>query len=385
MRPFLSLIFVGIRNLMTRTMATITCHRHLSSGGYDHYGPQPGNGHNNGPSVHLAASTLAATPLYAHPQHDPSSPQAVPSLDIQSTAAADKTPACHSFEIAGEVYLLSTTSDSVPASGSAANDSMHNTSIRPSSAELRTPKRKRTVSPPSTKSPGEVRSTSRSTGRSGVHSRPSSIYSHRRTNTITSLTPSAPDSPVRRENLLALHRESCRLFQDSDIDVRRSFSPPHTPPRTVRTFSDFSSPPVTPILERRPSTARPPRASSSHYDHASVEQVDIEVGTTETKPTIIEWTSPSTRRREYKAIDRASSGMRGLWRRVAPRWCQFGDSRVPFFEEGKDGKANYEGSVRRFRMDLPEEPSHRQARRGLKLKPKIAVQAIGVGRRSKTG
>lgn len=370
---------------MTGTMATITCHRHLSSDGYGHYGSQPGNGHNNSPSLHLAASTLAATPLYSNPQHNPPSPQAVPSLDIQSAAAADETPACHSFEIAGEVYLLSTTSDSVHASDNAANDSMINTSVRPSSAELRTPKRKRTVSPLSTKSPGEVRSTSRSTRRSGVHSRPSSIHSHRRTNTITSLTPSAPDSPVRRENLLALHRESCRLFQDSNTEARRSFSPPHTPPRTVRTLSDFSSPPVTPILERRPSVAGSPGPNTSHYDHESVDQVDVEVGTTETKPTIIEWTSPSTRRREYKAIDRASSGMRGLWRRVAPRWCQFGDSRVPFFEEGKDGKANYEGSVRRFRMDLPEEPSDKQTRRGLKLKPKISVQAIGVGRRSKTG
>jgi hypothetical protein len=43
-----------------------------------------------------------------------------------------------------------------------------------------------------------------------------------------------------------------------------------------------------------------------------------------------------------------------LWRRVAPKWCR-SDTRTPFFEEDKDGKGNYEGSVRRFRMDLPDE------------------------------
>jgi hypothetical protein len=66
----------------------------------------------------------------------------------------------------------------------------------------------------------------------------------------------------------------------------------------------------------------------------------------------MEWTSPDTRRREYEKIDRASSGVRGLWRRVAPRCFQPRDSRTPFFEEGKTER---EGSVRRFRMDIPDE------------------------------
>lgn len=66
----------------------------------------------------------------------------------------------------------------------------------------------------------------------------------------------------------------------------------------------------------------------------------------------MEWTSPDTRRREYEKIDRASKGVRGLWRRVAPRCFQTHDSRTPFFEEGKPER---EGSVRRFRMDLPED------------------------------
>ncbi|KAL4863746.1 hypothetical protein BDV12DRAFT_201815 [Aspergillus spectabilis] len=362
-------------------MASITCHRHLSAS-YDHYGSQAGNNHNTSPSLHLAASTLAATPLYPNTVHEPSSSLAVPSLDIPSATAVDKTHPCHSFDLTGGVYILSATSDSVNHTN-AAQDGMVDTPEPPSSDGLRTPKRKRTVSPSSTNSPGEIRSTSRSTYRSRGYSRQSSPHSHRRTNTTTSLTPSAPDSPIRRENLLALHRESCRLFQD--YSVTKPSSPPQTPTRTrrIRTFSELSSPPVTPILEHRHSTLYHTQSDTSHQT-VPVQHVEV-TSTAEMKPTIIEWTSPSTRRREYEAIDRASRGVRGFWRRVAPRWCQFGDSRVPFFEEGKDGKANYEGSVRRFRMDLPDEPSEGQSQRGYKIKRKSVVHAIGRTRRSKTG
>ncbi|KAL4742323.1 hypothetical protein BDV11DRAFT_181050 [Aspergillus similis] len=401
-------------------MSSITCHRHLppGPGGYDHYVHH----HNNDvPPLHLAASTLAApssAPLCSNPEQDPSSIStslavAVPvaSLDIAcdtSTAAAasEKPRSCHTFDLAGSVYILSETRlSSEPKSTRAANGSMLDTSSpQPSSDKVRTPERRRTVSP-STKSPSEIRSTSRSTLRSGggsgsgdgghSHSRRSSLHSHRRTITTTSLTPSRPESPVRRENLIALHRESCRLFQDNNLPsnttVTRqssfSSSPPFTP-RQARTYSNVSSPPVTPIFENHhSSTFRHSYSSSnSHANHETVPISRVEINISETKPTIIEWTSPSTRRREYKEIDRASSGVRGLWRRVAPRWCQFGDKRVPFFEEGKNGKANYEGSVRRFRMDLPDElepGGHRNQGRhgfGLKLKPRLVVQI----KRSKT-
>ncbi|KAL2872652.1 uncharacterized protein BJX67DRAFT_376450 [Aspergillus lucknowensis] len=361
---------------------SVTCHRHLSSGGYD-YTSQAANNHHNSHHLHLATSTLAASPLYSNPQHAPSPSLAVPSLDIPSETTVDKTPSCQPLDLTGGVYIVSATSDSVGTSAAVAKDGMVEKLTR-SSDKLRTPKRRRTASPPppSTTSPGEIRPSSRSTRRSPGHSRQSSLHSHRRTVTTSSIT-SVPDTPIRREDLLALHRESCRLFQDSNVGDRRSVSPPHTPPRPLRTFSDLSSPPVTPILERPDSTLYHYRSSSSNQVNIPVEHVEPNPSA-HTEPTIIEWTSPSTRRREYKEIDRATSGVRGLWRRVAPRWCQFGHSRVPFFEEGKDGKVNYEGSVRRFRMDLPDEPSEDRTRRGLKLKPKLVVHAIGV-RRSKTG
>ncbi|KAL2842490.1 hypothetical protein BJX68DRAFT_167459 [Aspergillus pseudodeflectus] len=363
---------------------SVTCHRQLSSGGYE-YGSHAGNNHNSSSHpLHLAASTLAASPLSSTMEHAPSSSLAVPSLDLPSEAAVDNSHSCHSFDLAGGVYILSATSDGTGTATSFAKGGMVET-FTASSDKLRTPKRKRTASPPSTKSPGETRPTSRSVRRSPGNSRQSSLHSHRRTGTTASLT-SVPDTPVRRENLLALHRESCRLFQDSGntTNHRRSHSPPGTPPRPPRTYSDISTPPVTPILERPYSTFYPSLSSSPNNSNVPAEHIEITTST-QPEPTIIEWTSPSTRRREYEEIDRATSGIRGLWRRIAPRWCQFGNnSRVPFFEEGKNGKANYEGSVRRFRMDLPDdEPVQTQNQRSLKLKPKLVVHAIG-GRRSKT-
>ncbi|KAL4889235.1 hypothetical protein BDV59DRAFT_121669 [Aspergillus ambiguus] len=243
----------------------------------------------------------------------------------------------------------------------------------------RTPKRKRTMSPPSPSarpSGDHHRSASRSTRRSGPNSRRSSFHSHRRVATNASLTPSASthDPEIRREDLLALHRVSCRLFQDNPPS-----STLPTPPQTVRASSEIGSPPVSPILRTHASVSSrdgarlPPLRTNSVPTTAPDADIPSPI---QPPATVIDWTSPSTRRREYKKIDRASSGVRGLWRRVAPRWCQFGDSRMPFFEEGKDGKGNYEGSVRRFRMDLPDEPDverKRGAMKALKLKRRFTV------------
>lgn len=72
--------------------------------------------------------------------------------------------------------------------------------------------------------------------------------------------------------------------------------------------------------------------------------------------TIIDWTLPSTRRLEYREIDKSCQGFRGIWRRLAPRWCRR-NSRLSFFDdEGSDA-----GSVRRYRLDLPEVEKENEA------------------------
>lgn len=62
----------------------------------------------------------------------------------------------------------------------------------------------------------------------------------------------------------------------------------------------------------------------------------------------IDWTLPSTRRREYEKIDKARSGFRGLIRRVIPRVLRK-NGRVGFHDDEKGSDA---GTVRRFRMDV---------------------------------
>lgn len=226
---------------------------------------------------------------------------------------------------------------------------------------------------------------SRSGSRSATQSRPSSrknsFHSTRWTAPNPSIVPVPPtrtSAQEKRESLLALHRESCRLFQEqgssadeihpvsslqratssgyrSRRDGRTSSETGTAPPSSIASShsshgldyghrSSLSSAAASPPLHPRDRSNTLPTTIPSHVHSPSTSSIHIPT-------TVMEWTSPSTRRREYEKIDRASRGMRGLWRRVAPRWCQR-NSRMPFFEEGKTGR---DGSVRRFRMDLPDE------------------------------
>ena len=234
------------------------------------------------------------------------------------------------------------------------------------------------------------RSASRSTVRSNPNSRRSSLHSARRTvpNTAIVPVPTTRTSPQeRRESLIALHRESCRLFQDeasaskdpltevhihtrprqqslqrrassttyprrdSRASDEKRNSAPSSPLAPSASFASFRFEPeaAPPFLTSRDRSYTMPSHSnvSPAKHHHSPSTSSIHVPTT-----VMEWTSPSTRRREYEKIDRASSGMRGFWRRVAPRCFQSRGSRTLFFEEGKPER---EGSVRRFRMDIPED------------------------------
>lgn len=225
------------------------------------------------------------------------------------------------------------------------------------------------------------RSESRSATQSTPSSRKNSFHSTRRTAPNPSIVPVPPtrtSAQGKRESLLALHRESCRLFQEqgsSTDEIRPVASLQRAPSSTYRSRRDgrrssetgtappspvvsshsshrfeyehrgsLSSAAASPPLHPRDRSNTLPNTVSRHAHNPSTSSIHIPT-------TVMEWTSPSTRRREYEKIDRASRGMRGLWRRVAPRWCQR-NSRTPFFEEGKTGR---DGSVRRFRMDLPDE------------------------------
>lgn len=92
--------------------------------------------------------------------------------------------------------------------------------------------------------------------------------------------------------------------------------------------------------------------------------------------TVIDWTLPSTRRLEYREIDKSCQGFRGLWRRLAPRWCRR-NSRLSFFD-GDDSDA---GSVRRYRLDLPEVEKENEANSVEITEHEIKV---GLGKKKRT-
>lgn len=209
-------------------------------------------------------------------------------------------------------------------------------------------------------STGHSRSASRGT-RSRPESQRSSFQSPRRNvNTAIVPVPSSRVSPQeKRETLLALHRESCRLFQDSQPEQHlQRTNPTRYTHQKSRSSTDkessslFASPYPTSHFDSNHAPA-PPHFLGSRDRANTMPTINPSTSSVQAPPTVMEWTSVDTRRREYEKIDRASSGMRGFWRRVAPRCFKSRDARTPFFEEGKPER---EGSVRRFRMDLPDEP-----------------------------
>ncbi|EZF34390.1 hypothetical protein H101_02049 [Trichophyton interdigitale H6] len=194
-------------------------------------------------------------------------------------------------------------------------------------------------------------------------------------------TPSRPDmgsSSQRNErDLVALHRESCLLFSQmgpykelsSSPTEHNSLSAHHSRPHVSTAPTRYSasqqpqhSASASPLLRSENTPTSPfqsdgvPSPLTRQSTWNPIHEQTNNVSSPPPLPkTVIDWTSPSTRRREYEKIDRASRGIRGAWRKFAPQWCQSKDARAPFFEECKAGHAKDDGSVRRFRMDIPEE------------------------------
>ncbi len=89
------------------------------------------------------------------------------------------------------------------------------------------------------------------------------------------------------------------------------------------------------------------------------------------------WTSDQTRRLEYAAIDAAGKGVRGFFIRLVPD-CILppGSRRTRFCGDGEEGR---EGSVRRYRLCLPEE---KEVEVGVKeRRPGLWRRMTGAGKR----
>ncbi|KAI0994710.1 hypothetical protein K3495_g13471 [Podosphaera aphanis] len=102
-----------------------------------------------------------------------------------------------------------------------------------------------------------------------------------------------------------------------------------------------------------------PVFSAPHNE--SLERSDTTTEYTSRSPppqTIHYWTSHSTRRLEYAAIDAASSGVRGFLVRLVPDCILPVDARRTRLwrhGDGEDNDVSEKGSVRRYRLALPED------------------------------
>jgi hypothetical protein len=137
----------------------------------------------------------------------------------------------------------------------------------------------------------------------------------------------------KRPDLLAFHRESCQLFSSMDATITDSgYSSVHRP--STSRFSSTTSVPELSTLSNIPSR----RSREIIRPHLS---------------TVISWKSEETRRIEYDKIDRAHSGLRGLTKKLLPKFCQSKSWR-DFFGGKCDGD-----SVRRYRMPFSDDEEDR--------------------------
>ena len=156
--------------------------------------------------------------------------------------------------------------------------------------------------------------------------------------------------------------KSATMRSSSSMSARQYFEDPYIVHHRARQLFQCLTP--TSIITEPQEALLPSPDLTSPSTHARHRTVDsnssyetigpravAEPPCTHALSTVIDWTVPTTRRREYAKIDRSTRGLRGLWRKVTPRWCR-GGGRMTFYEGKNDDDR---GSVRRYRLDILDE------------------------------
>jgi hypothetical protein len=177
--------------------------------------------------------------------------------------------------------------------------------------------------------------------------------SHRRS--TSSSRPHSPSKAKRRatgSSANSTSRPSTKRASKSSAQIRTSTSggrpsmqsrhttsysnTTHHQPYQFFQFPTFSSPSTAPDCAVDTPAAPPPPPATVQY-----------------------WTSDSTRRLEYAAIDAASKGVRGFFIKLVPDCILPKSTRRTRFCDGDEGSDA--GSVRRYRLQLPEEKAYSSA------------------------
>lgn len=129
----------------------------------------------------------------------------------------------------------------------------------------------------------------------------------------------------------------------------RPSSRPQSQPRSQSTYQFYQFPTLDPTP---PSTSHQPH-QFFHHSHTQSLPQPVQPQHPHPPPTIQYWTSDSTRRLEYAAIDAASHGIRGFFTKLVPDCFLPQAARRTRFHGG-DGADSDAGSVRRYRIPVPD-------------------------------
>ncbi|KAH8808576.1 hypothetical protein F5884DRAFT_858106 [Xylogone sp. PMI_703] len=180
----------------------------------------------------------------------------------------------------------------------------------------------------STTSSSRRHHSSKQTGSSKWSSRSSHRPSASRHSSFAKRMASFSPCPASGASIPQQQQQQYQIFQFASL-----ITPPSGPSSPSNPSSSFIFPaPVEPEPEPEPVPPPPPPPATVHY-----------------------WTSDSTRRLEYEAIDAASRGVRGFIIRLIPDCFLPEEKRRPRFHEEGDDDDSDAGSVRRYRLALPDE------------------------------
>lgn len=170
-------------------------------------------------------------------------------------------------------------------------------------------------------------------------------YSSKPSSRRTSCTIVDPSRPARHYRIKSSHSISVAASQDVDDVLALHF----------RSCSLFTNPSYhcnsalpSPTLSQAPSSAQRSLPTPLHPGAMQVsapsEHGEEPIADAEETNITMHWTSPCSRKREYERIDRANSGLRGLFRRVVPR--SISGPQEKFYEKDESDAS----SVRRYRV-----------------------------------
>ena len=213
-----------------------------------------------------------------------------------------------------------------------------------------------TSTAPTTSGPNSSRrSSSRRNSTAYTTPRPSNACSRRSSFLIrqpSETRPWGPPVPQRRSstahartystNAIASHRKSLLLFRSLETSLASEIEPFPSRPHahlTSTSMPTLFSPTAVNKSSSTQSSSTLVESPKLQHQHSYSNHVPA---------TTIDWTLPSTRRRQYEEIEQSSRGIRGLVRRLTPSLFRRHGGRGGFYDADKDSDV---GSVRRYKLE----------------------------------